>query len=108
MTNHPSRGGTPGRHSRLVCQWAELLSALDEGLPSISTSADQMAEELPSELVEAVNTKLRERGASYQVDSSIRPTHEPGLKQTKTASVSSSKTSNHNSFINGHGVARSS
>jgi hypothetical protein len=53
----------------LVQQWAELLSALTEGSPSISTSADQMAEELPSDLVEPVNAELRQIGCSFQVGS---------------------------------------
>jgi len=53
--------------STLVQQWADLLSALTEGSPSISTSADQMAEELPGELVEPVNVQLRELGCSFQV-----------------------------------------
>ncbi len=75
MANHPSRGGPPGRHSRLVSQWAELLSALDEGSPSISTSADQMAEDLPGDLVDPVNAELRQRGCSYQVTSPVRPGH---------------------------------
>jgi hypothetical protein len=51
----------------LVQQWAALLSALTEGSPSISTSADQMAEELPGELVEPVNRQLRKLGCSFQV-----------------------------------------
>lgn len=75
MASHPSRGGPPGRHSGLVSQWAELLSALDEGSPSISTSADQMAEDLPGDLVEPVNAELRQRGYSYQVTRAARPGH---------------------------------
>jgi hypothetical protein len=55
------------QQSTLVQQWADLLSALTEGSPSISTSADQMAEELPGELVEPVNLQLRELGCSFQV-----------------------------------------
>ena len=81
MTSHPSRGGPPGRHSRLVCQWAELLSALDEGSPSISTSADQMAEELPGDLVDPVNAELRQRGCSYQVSRPTRPGHDGSSKR---------------------------
>lgn len=81
MTSHPSRGGPPGRHSRLVCQWAELLSALDEGSPSISTSADQMAEDLPGDLVDPVNAELRQRGCSYQVSRPTRPGHDGSSKR---------------------------
>ena len=86
MTTHPTRGGPPGKHrgeadvvtaqsSRLVEQWAVLLSALDEGSPSISTSADQMAEDLPGELVEPVNAELRLLGCSFQVQRPSRPGH---------------------------------
>lgn len=57
------------RQPSLVEQWAELLSALFVGSPSISTSAEQMAEDLPRELVGAVNSQLRERGCPFQVKS---------------------------------------
>ncbi len=55
------------QRATLVQQWANLLSALTEGSPSISTSAAQMAEEMPTELVEPVNHQLRELGCSFQV-----------------------------------------
>lgn len=60
-------GLEPIQRTTLVQQWAQLLSALTEGSPSISTSADQMAEELPGELVEPVNAELRTIGCSFQV-----------------------------------------
>ena len=60
------------QRASLVQQWAALLSALTEGSPSISTSADQMAEDLPGELVDPVNVELRELGCSFQVQ---RPGH---------------------------------
>ncbi len=50
-----------------VEQWTELLSALLEGSASISTSAEQMAEDLPRELVGAVNSQLKAKGCSFQV-----------------------------------------
>lgn len=55
------------RRTTLVQQWAALLSALTEGSPSISTSAAQMAEDLPRELVDPVNLELRQLGCSFQV-----------------------------------------
>jgi hypothetical protein len=55
------------QRATLVQQWASLLSALNEGSTSISTSADQMAEEMPGELVDPVNRQLRELGCSFQV-----------------------------------------
>ncbi|MFZ4803882.1 MAG: hypothetical protein ACOYLI_04375 [Synechococcus lacustris] len=51
----------------LVQQWAELLFALNEGSPSISTSPAQMAEELPKHLVTAVNERLLGLGCNFQV-----------------------------------------
>jgi hypothetical protein len=60
-------GFEPIQRTTLVQQWAQLLSALTDGSPSINTSADQMAEEMPGELVASVNAELREIGCSFQV-----------------------------------------
>ncbi len=60
-------GLEPIQRTTLVQQWAQLLSALTEGSPSITTSAAQMAEDLPGELVDPVNAELREIGCSFQV-----------------------------------------
>jgi hypothetical protein len=54
-------------------QWTQLLEALQLGSPSITATADQMAEEMPGELLEDVNHKLAERGCRYQV--TPRPLH---------------------------------
>lgn len=54
----------------LVQQWADLLSAMAVGSPAISTSAAQMAEEMPAELLEPVNRQLRRLGSSFQVQRS--------------------------------------
>ena len=51
----------------LVEQWVTLLCALDEGSPSISTTAAEMATELPSDLVAPVNEGLRALGCAFQV-----------------------------------------
>ena len=61
-------GLEPIRRTTLVQQWAQLLSALTEGSASITTSADQMAEDLPTDLVESVNAELREIGCAFQVN----------------------------------------
>lgn len=61
------QGLLPRRPTSLVEQWTELLSALFAGSPSISTSAEQMAEDLPRELVGAVNSQLKARGCPFQV-----------------------------------------
>ena len=68
-------GLEPIQRTTLVQQWAQLLSALTEGSPSISTSADQMAEELPGDLVEPVNAELRDLGCSFQVTARGRSRH---------------------------------
>ena len=62
-----SAGLVAVQRASLVQQWAALLSALTEGSPSIITSADQMAEDLPGDLVEPVNLELRALGCSFQV-----------------------------------------
>ena len=59
----------------LVAQWAELLWAMKQGSAAISTSAEQMAEDLPGELVEPVNQQLRVNGWDFQVP---RPHHSGG------------------------------
>jgi hypothetical protein len=62
--------GDSERHVKqptLVEQWAELLWALKQGTPSITTSAEQMAEDLPHELVGAVNRQLQDKGWDFQV-----------------------------------------
>jgi hypothetical protein len=60
-------GLVPMQQATLVEQWVALLSALDAGSPSITTSAAQMAEDMPKELVDPVNRQLRAIGCSFQV-----------------------------------------
>ncbi len=48
-------------------QWVSLLEAINEGSPSINTTTDQMAEELPNDLVEDVNAQLKLRGSNFKV-----------------------------------------
>jgi hypothetical protein len=73
-------GTSPRRpqQSSLIEQWAELLWALKQGSPSISTSAEQMAEDLPQELVGPVNRQLQEKGWDFQV------VHHPTRSQQPT------------------------
>ncbi len=47
--------------------WAELLSALQQGSGAVAISPDDMAEEMPADLVAPVNLKLREQGCAFQV-----------------------------------------
>lgn len=62
-----AQGLEPLKQSRLVGLWADLLQALQQGSPSIAVSAEEMAGEIPSELVSPVNQVLRQRGSSFQV-----------------------------------------
>ncbi|MGB7565028.1 MAG: hypothetical protein WBM08_09770 [Prochlorococcaceae cyanobacterium] len=64
LERHGLLGHHPAAQSE---QWTELLSALLEGSASISTSAEEMAEDLPRELVGAVNSQLKVKGCSFQV-----------------------------------------
>ena len=59
---HPDPADT-----RLVQQWADLLELLQQGVEAVVTSAEDMAQELPRELVTPVNQELQQRGSSFQV-----------------------------------------
>lgn len=61
------QGLRPMAEAHLVGQWADLLAALAQGSPSISTTAEDMAGDLPQELVHQVNLELQQRGCSFQV-----------------------------------------
>lgn len=61
------QGLQPHRQRRLVGLWADLLSTLQQGCPWISVSAEEMAVEIPSELVQPVNRELQQRGCAFQV-----------------------------------------
>ena len=59
-----AQGLEPLKQSRLVGLWADLLQALQQGSPAIAMSAEEMAGDIPSELVSPVNQALRQRGSS--------------------------------------------
>ena len=61
------QGLEPLQQRSLVGLWADLLSALQQGSPSICVSAEEMADDMPQELVRPVNRELRQRGCSFQV-----------------------------------------
>ncbi len=63
-------GYTPINRTLQIEQWAKLLEALEEGSPSINTTAAQMAEDLPIELIDEVNIKLASRGCIFRVSDS--------------------------------------
>jgi hypothetical protein len=61
----------------LVRLWADLLTALQQGSPSISVSAEEMAGDVPSELVTPLNRELRQRGSSFRVRLPLRKAAAP-------------------------------
>lgn len=61
------QGLVPQKQQSLVGLWADLLAALQQGAPDIATSAEEMAGEIPGDLVQPVNRELRARGCSFQV-----------------------------------------
>ena len=60
------QGYEPMSRSLQVEQWTQLLEALQVGSPSITATADQMAEEMPGELLDDVNHQLDARGCRYR------------------------------------------
>ena len=60
-------GYSPVSRSVQVEQWTQLLEALQLGSPAIAASLDQMAEEIPNDLVDEVNQQLTMRGCRYRV-----------------------------------------
>jgi hypothetical protein len=67
QTTVPTGADASQQQRRLIGLWADLLSALQQGSPGIATSAEEMAGDLPRELVAPVNQELRQRGCSFQV-----------------------------------------
>ena len=53
-----------------VHQWVQLLEALVVGSPSVDATPQQMAEDLPHELINEVNAQLALRGCSFRVQES--------------------------------------
>ena len=78
------QGLRPMAENHLINQWADLLAALVQGSPSICTSAEEMAGDLPEALVTPVNQELRQRGCSFQVSRSGTP-HQAQPKRRASA-----------------------
>ncbi len=66
------QGARPQRQRQLLDLWADLISDLQQGAPAVVMSAEDVAEEVPAELVASLNRRLRERGCSFQVRSEVR------------------------------------
>ena len=60
-------GHKPVNRNLEINQWAKLLEALEIGSPSITITAEQMAEELPKDLIPEVNNQLALRGSTFRV-----------------------------------------
>lgn len=61
------QGMRPMLPNPLVTLWADLLEALLLGSEAITTSAEEMASEVPTELVGSVNRELKQRGSGFRV-----------------------------------------
>ena len=69
-----SKGYAPMSRNVQIEQWTQLLEAMQQGSPSITATPDQMAEEMPKDLVDEVNHQLQVRGCSYRVSRHHRQT----------------------------------
>jgi len=68
MARHHGGNHPPGRSSnRQITLWADLLVDLDRGAPAISTTASEMAEDVPRQLRSAVNNELARRGCPFRI-----------------------------------------
>lgn len=68
MASHHGSNQRPGRNStRQISLWADLLADLDRGAPAISTSATEMAQDVPRQLRSAVNNELARRGCPFRI-----------------------------------------
>ena len=66
------QGLTLRNQSHLVDLWADLLTALQQASAAVAVSPEDMAEDLPADPVAPVNRRLRERGCTFQVRSTLR------------------------------------
>lgn len=68
MAPHHGSNRPPGqRNTRQISLWADLLADLDRGAPAISTTASEMAEDVPRPLRRAVNNELARRGCPFRI-----------------------------------------
>jgi hypothetical protein len=82
------QGLQPVAQNQLVQLWADLLEALLSDTGSISTSPEEMAAEVPNELVGSVNLELRQRGSRFKVASpGGRSQASPGGQPSRRASA---------------------
>lgn len=86
------QGLQPRRQRQLVDLWADLLSTLQQDSASVVVSPEDMAEEIPADLVAPVNLRLREQGCSFQVRRPVRRMpHGPAGSPSPAADASGSR-----------------
>ncbi|MEB3322437.1 MAG: hypothetical protein VKI81_06405 [Synechococcaceae cyanobacterium] len=74
----PGPASEPRARRRLVELWADLLTAVPQAASALLISQDELADDIPLDLVAPVNLELRQRGSSYQVNrSSLRKAAAP-------------------------------
>jgi hypothetical protein len=69
--------GKPQTERTMVSLWADLLSALQQGCPWIDATVEEMASDIPGELVSPVNEELLQRGCDFQVRRPLRKAAAP-------------------------------
>ena len=62
-----AKGYEPMSRNLQVQQWTQFLEAMEVGSPSVNATVEQMAAEMPGELVEDVNQQLAVRGCRFRV-----------------------------------------
>jgi hypothetical protein len=62
----------PQTERTMVRLWADLLSALQQGCQWIDATVEEMASEIPGELVSPVNEELQQRGCDFRVTPPLR------------------------------------
>lgn len=68
-TGHrPPNRSAPAKPAPQVSLWADLLHDLDQGEPAISTTASEMAADVPAGLRGAVNKELARRGCRFRIE----------------------------------------
>lgn len=65
MSSRHSKHPPGGAHQ--IKLWADLLVDLDHGDPSITTTAREMAEDVPRQLRNAVDHELARRGCAFRI-----------------------------------------
>ena len=68
-SQHRPKRSHPTKPTQQVSLWADLLDDLDQGEPAISTTASEMAADVPASLRGAVNNELARRGCRFRIES---------------------------------------